>query len=50
MNESEPGRSDHIYCVKLVYFICWLEKALLAGRWWRTPLVPALGRQRQADF
>ena len=20
------------------------------GRWWRTPLVPALGRQRQADF
>ena len=21
-----------------------------AGRWWRTPLVPALGRQRQVDF
>jgi hypothetical protein len=21
-----------------------------AGRWWRTPLIPALGRQRQVDF
>jgi hypothetical protein len=21
-----------------------------AGRWWRMPLIPALGRQRQADF
>jgi hypothetical protein len=20
------------------------------GRWWRMPLIPALGRQRQADF
>jgi hypothetical protein len=22
----------------------------LAGQWWLTPLIPALGRQRQADF
>jgi hypothetical protein len=21
-----------------------------AGQWWRSPLIPALGRQRQADF
>jgi hypothetical protein len=25
-------------------------KTSLAGQWWRTPLMPALGRQRQADF
>jgi hypothetical protein len=22
----------------------------LAGPWWRTPLIPAFGRQRQVDF
>jgi hypothetical protein len=22
----------------------------VAGQWWCTPLIPALGRQRQADF
>jgi hypothetical protein len=22
----------------------------LARQWWRIPLIPALGRQRQADF
>jgi hypothetical protein len=26
------------------------EKAHWAGQWWRTPLIPALGRQRQVDF
>jgi hypothetical protein len=23
---------------------------VLSQAWWRTPLIPALGRQRQADF
>jgi hypothetical protein len=25
-------------------------KAFKAGQWWRPPLIPVLGRQRQADF
>jgi hypothetical protein len=25
-------------------------KACWAGQWWHTPLIPALGRQRQVDF
>jgi hypothetical protein len=26
------------------------EYIFLAGQWWCTPLIPALGRQRHADF
>jgi hypothetical protein len=26
------------------------QKTDTAGWWWRTPLIPALGRQRQVDF
>jgi hypothetical protein len=26
------------------------KKKKSAGQWWRMPLIPALGRQRQADF
>jgi hypothetical protein len=29
----------------------WFYKTLIQGQaWWRTSLIPALGRQRQADF
>jgi hypothetical protein len=41
----------HVYT-----FIAWIYHSLLflkilsAGWWWRTPLIPALGRQRQVDF
>jgi hypothetical protein len=26
------------------------KTAVMTRQWWRTPLIPALGRQRQADF
>jgi hypothetical protein len=26
------------------------KRIYMTGQWWRTPLIPALGRQRQADF
>jgi hypothetical protein len=26
------------------------RKIHLTGQWWRTPLIPALGRQRQVNF
>jgi hypothetical protein len=32
----------------ILFFL--LIKQLWSQAWWRTPLVPALGRQRQADF
>jgi hypothetical protein len=28
----------------------WLEVVTGSWAWWRMPLIPALGRQRQADF
>jgi hypothetical protein len=30
-----------LYRIKIISF---------PGQWWRTPLIPAPGRQRQADF
>ena len=30
--------------------VCFPQEWSLARQWWRMPLIPALGRQRQADF
>jgi hypothetical protein len=36
--------------LKLYYRAIVIKNCMVAGHWWRTPLIPALGRQRQADF
>jgi hypothetical protein len=30
--------------------MCKLRISEVAGSWWHTPVIPALGRQKQADF
>jgi hypothetical protein len=36
--------------IKIILSLLILKVINLDGQWWRTPLIPALGRQRQADF
>jgi hypothetical protein len=38
----------HVYTME--YYFAVKKMKLQARRWWHTPLIPALGRQRQADF
>jgi hypothetical protein len=39
---SEEGEAGFCFDLKI--------KGLRAGWWWHMPLIPALGRQKQADF
>ena len=41
------GTTNDQYCT--IFLRC-LKNWVLAGQWWHTPLIPALGRQRQADL
>jgi hypothetical protein len=46
---------DVIIYISVLDIICTivallLKNIVLSGRWWYMPLIPALGRQRQADF
>jgi hypothetical protein len=43
---SKPGINPSIQVVEKEGS----RRSKTAGHWWRTPLIPALGRQRQADF
>jgi hypothetical protein len=35
---------------KVAQYILYVKRSRKAGQWWSTPLIPALERQRQADF
>jgi hypothetical protein len=39
-----------IYCMKKVSIFNQKKKMIVDQAWWRTPLIPALGRQRQEDL
>jgi hypothetical protein len=46
-----PGKNYiYIYIYLTIGVDGLFKKQGKAGRWWHTPLIPALGRQRQADF
>ena len=53
-SESEPGgvaQSSHFPSIhEALGMIPSIKKINTSRAWWLTPLIPALGRQRQVDF
>ena len=47
--EVAKGQRDH-FCSCGLIAVSRASRGGELGAWWRTPLIPALGRQRQADF
>jgi hypothetical protein len=45
-------KKDEINLFKIInkYFKIWTLEKLWSRAWWHMPLIPALWRQRQADF
>jgi hypothetical protein len=33
-----------------IYIMIQNSRKIIAGQWWLMPLIPAFGKQRQADF
>jgi hypothetical protein len=48
-SEGEQGRKCKLY-YRILFSQLKKKKNGFSRAWWRTPLIPALGRQRQADF
>jgi hypothetical protein len=43
------GKKNKMNFIKIIRFIGQL-RIYFSRAWWHMPLIPALGRQRQADF
>jgi hypothetical protein len=51
MHLNKMHRYSSSFSILLDRFLAFtLRMAKGAGQWWLTPLIPALGRYRQADF
>ena len=50
LHQEQPEEEEAVRGTEAVQPVCLQDIQEMVGRWRRTPLIPALGRQRQADF